>query len=294
VTDLDWATAAARLGLYIALIFLFGALAFRTLVARADLDVLLARHLRPAMLAAAVMVVLSVALSLPLLAGTVAGDWSGTFDGPTLAGLLAVPAIGAVWLVRLNLAGLLLICLFFRALPPAGPFLIATALLASLAWTGHAVMQDGAIGWLHVVNHMAHLLAAGLWLGSLPSLLVTLRALGDKALRGRAMDALRRFSSIGHVAVACVVATGIVNVWLILGAWPLDWGSPYQLLLATKIALVGLMATTALVNRYVFTPRIGGDEPAALHSIARGTVVEIVLGLGVLALVAVFGLLEPV
>lgn len=294
VSGFEWASAAARFGLYAALVFLFGTLAFRTFFARDRLGTLVAGRLRLLVLPAAILVVLTVAVSLPLLAATIEGDWNSALDGTTLTALLVIPNIGLVWLMRINLAGLLLIWLFFRPARPAGPLVVATLLIASLALTGHAVMQEGLTGWLHVANHAVHVLAAGLWLGSLPPLLVTLGALKDKALRTEAMNALKHFSRWGHFAVAGVLASGAVNVWLILGQWPLDWSSLYQCLLAAKIALVGMMAATALVNRYVFTPRIGGDEEAALRKIARGTLVEILLGAGILALVAVFGLLEPV
>ncbi|GLS18608.1 copper resistance protein D [Labrys miyagiensis] len=293
MTGLDWASAAARLGLYAPLVFLFGAFAFPVIFARGSLGGLVMERFRRPILPAAILAVLSIAASLPLLAATIDGDWSGAVDSSTLTVLLAIPNIGLVWVARIALAGLLLIWLCFRLAGPSGPFAIATLLLASLALMGHAVMQEGLIGWFHMANHMIHVLAASLWLGSLPPLLVTLTALRDRASRAEAMDALKRFSRVGHGAVAVVLVTGIVNVWLILGQWPLDWSSLYQLLLATKIALVGLMAATALVNRYVFTPRIGGNGEAALRNIARGTVVEILLGGSVLALVAVFGLLEP-
>jgi copper resistance protein D len=294
VTSIDWASAAARLGLYVPLIFLFGVFAFRVIFARGGLGGLVMERLRGPILPAAILAALSIAASLPLLSATIDGDWGGMVDGSTLTALLAIPNIGLVWIARVGLAGLLLIWLCVRPARPSGPFAIATLLLASLALMGHAVMQEGLLGWFHVANQVLHVLAASLWLGSLPPLLVTLKVLRDRASRVEAMDALRRFSRVGHVAVAGVVVTGIVNVWLILGQWPLDWSSLYQLLLAAKIALVGLMAATALVNRYVFTPRLGTAEEAALRNITRGTLVEILLGAGALALVAVFGLLEPV
>ena len=68
--------------------------------------------------------------------------------------------------------------------------------------------------------------------------------------------ALRRFSAVGHGAVAVVIVTGIVNTGLILGHWPSDWNSPYQALLMIKIALVIAMALLALLNRYAVVPRL--------------------------------------
>ena len=60
--------------------------------------------------------------------------------------------------------------------------------------------------------------------------------------------ALRRFSRIGHAAVVIVLATGLVNTWLVLGMWPLDASSSYKTLLLAKIALVTVMLVLALLK----------------------------------------------
>jgi putative copper export protein len=43
---------------------------------------------------------------------------------------------------------------------------IASAVaLATLAWTGHGAMDEGAKGWAHLLADILHLLAAGAWSG---------------------------------------------------------------------------------------------------------------------------------
>jgi putative copper resistance protein D len=172
--------------------------------------------------------------------------------------------------------------------------LTSAMLLASLGLIGHAAMQTGLVGALHRLNHAVHLLAAGAWLGSLPPLALCLRHCGgDSGLRAEAGAALRRFSGLGHAAVALVVATGMVNTALTLGVWPIDFSSPYQALLAAKIAIVATMIAIALFNRYVLTPRIGREPHAALRALSIATLTEIALGLIALALVSVFAILAP-
>ena len=102
----------------------------------------------------------------------------------------------------------------------------------------------------------------------------------------------RRFSGVGHVAVAIVLLTGIVNTMLILGGLPTNFASPYQLLLAIKIALVLLMIGVALVNRYVAVPRLA-RTPWALRGIVIGTCTEMLLGGIVVALVSAFATFDP-
>ncbi len=90
-----------------------------------------------------------------------------------------------------------------------------------------------------------------------------------------------------------MVATGVVNTALTLGAWPTDPSSPYQRLLAGKIAIVGAMIAIALFNRYVLAPRITTESRAALRALAIACLVEVALGLVALALVSVFAILAP-
>jgi hypothetical protein len=49
-----------------------------------------------------------------------------------------------------------------------------------------------------------------------------------------AQAALQRFSGLGHFAVAIVIATGLVNGWLLLRDTGIDVTSPYQGLLLAK------------------------------------------------------------
>jgi putative copper resistance protein D len=120
-----------------------------------------------------------------------------------------------------------------------------------------------------------------------------LARLRDPTLCADAKIALRRFSSAGHIAVSLVVITGIVDTALILGHLPDDLASPYQLLLDAKIVLVIAMASLAVINRYVFVPRLRRQPECAVANIRNGTFAELALGAGVLALVAIFGLMDP-
>jgi len=104
--------------------------------------------------------------------------------------------------------------------------------------------------------------------------------------------ALKRFSSLGEVAVVIVLATGVVNTWRVLGALPLDVSSPYQALLLAKIALVAVMLALALVNRHVLMPRLH-DSPDSLHKLCWSAAVEIIAGLGAVGLVSAIGILPP-
>jgi putative copper resistance protein D len=107
-----------------------------------------------------------------------------------------------------------------------------------------------------------HLLSGGFWIGCLVPLLICLPQLRNPAQRPDAALALRRFSSLGHVAVALILATGLINTGLILRKLPVDFSSPYETLLAAKIGLVGMMVAIAIINRYIVVPRLWrGQSP---------------------------------
>ena len=138
-----------------------------------------------------------------------------------------------------------------------------------------------------------HLLAAGGWLGGLAPFILCLRQSRDHRLRADIGLALRRFSGIGHFAVTFIVLTGVINTALTLRAWPIDFSSPYQALLAAKIVVVAAMIGIALFNRYVLTPKLKRNGDASLAALTINSAAELALGAVVLALVSLLGLLAP-
>jgi putative copper resistance protein D len=247
------------------------------------------------LLAAAMAVVVTTAIALPLEAAMIGNGWSDAADAGTIHDVLFDTTVGWAWQAQ-ALSSLLLCATFLapRRMRPAMLSLAAGLGLACLALTGHAAMHQGWLGLLHRINDIIHLLAAGGWLGALVPLLPILRLLQIDECRRDAGLALRQFSNIGHVAVGLVILSGLTNTALILGRLPTDWTSPYQALLASKIAVVACMAALAIVNRYVFVPWMSRRLPRALDAIRIGTVAEIALGVIAIACVAVFGMLEPV
>ena len=290
--DPQTALALCRLCFYAGVIATYGVSAFCACLAPGRLGQRLALASAGPVNAAALLALGSTIAWLPLEAATI-GSWQGALDGGTLSVLLFGTAIGSVWLVRLVLALALAASLLWPSADRVRTGL-AALLLASLALGGHAAMDgDTPRGVIHVLNHAVHLLSGGFWLGSLLLLPACLARLRDPAECKEAAVALRRFSRAGHVAVALVIASGVVNTILVLGRWPLDPGSPYQVLLAAKIALVAGMTGLALVNRYVFVPDIRKQPDRAIIRIRAGTYAELASGAGVLILVAFFGLLDP-
>jgi putative copper resistance protein D len=286
------ALALCRFVHFVAAMTLFGATAFVVALAPPDL----AHTLRPAtraFAAAIPLAALSALVWLALESASMVGDWSAFFDLGSINAVVTDTDFGAVWLWRLVLATALVVAL---ALGRGGPTLAllagAALLLASLGLVDHAAMQGGAVGVLHRANDALHLLATAAWLGGLPMFALSLKAYRDLNLSAAAVTAMRRFSFWGQFDVALVVLTGIANIALTSGLGALAPTTPYRLLLAAKLVLVATMIALALLNRYVLAPRLASNG-SARRALMRGCVAEVALGAVVVALVSLFGLLDP-
>jgi putative copper resistance protein D len=276
-----------------ALMALWGAFAYLAVLVPESLAQPVADRLTNFRLAAVSLSLATTCLTLPLQAAIIADGWMDALNVQVLGDIVASTSVGKAWLGQLLGAGLLAAV---QALPPRlAPKATASAsglALATLALGGHAVMQGGWQGILHPLNDVLHVLSAGGCFGALLPLVFVLAKFDQPRFKAQAAVALRRFSSVGHWAVALAILSGIANSLFIVG-WPLGWASPYQALLTTKIIIVLAMTGVAILNRYWFVPRIGGNRENALAAIRTGTLVEIGLGLAAILLVAVFGMLDP-
>jgi putative copper resistance protein D len=198
---------------------------------------------------------------------------------------------GLVWCARLVLALLLALLMLF----PAGKNLqlaIATALVALPALVGHAGATPGIAGDFHLLSDMAHLLAAAAWLGGLPAFLFVLMwARSEPGWSDFIVSMTRRFSIVGILSVATLLASGLVNSWNLLSG-PRDLlVTDYGRLIALKIGIFIAMISIAAVNRFYLTPQL--PQRAAMRALKRNSLAEISLGLCVLVLVAILGTRPP-
>jgi putative copper resistance protein D len=286
------ALAVCRLLHYAAVMMAFGGSAFVAALVPARLARSLTRPMRTLAWITLPLVALTALLWLGLEAGSLGEDRSDALNPAVIGSVLFDTDFGGVWQRQLMLAALLASLLWKGADRPWIVAVLSGLLLADLGSIGHATIPTGVFGWLSRGNLALHLLAGGAWLGSLPLLLVVIRRLDDPQARPEAVLALHRFSNTGHVVVALVVATGVINTILVLGTWPVAPNSPYQMLLDAKIAVVAVMIGLAVINRYVLVPQLRAGT-ATLPQIKRNTMTILLLGWGALALVSLFGLLEP-
>ncbi len=171
---------------------------------------------------------------------------------------------------------------------------LAAGLLIGPAWTGHAGVEPGWTGQFPLTADVLHLLAAGVWLGGLPPLAMFLAV----ARRGAEADwtpvvaaAIRRFSFLGMISVAALLASGIVNSWYDVGSIGPLFGTTYGRLVLAKIALFAAMVGVAAVNRLHLTPRLA--SAGAVRQLQRNSLAETALGFAAVAVVGWLGMMEP-
>lgn len=279
---------------FAAVMLMFGSSLFTALLSPQRLSPYLTRDVRPLLVSCTWLAGLSAVVLLAIQAGQMGDGWADTWRLEVWWAVLGT-TFGEVWRWHLGISLLALLSLWL-AEPRRTQLLalLSTLLLVSMAFIGHAAMHDGALGVAHRFNHALHLLAAGYWFGSLLPLLVCLRYLAQPQSRSEAVTTLIRFSRWGHLAVALVLLTGVINSLIILGSWPLDVDSPYQRLLLFKTALVALMVMVALANRYVIVPAMSSMPQLAQRGLVLACWIEVGLGAGVLLLVSLFATYAPV
>lgn len=286
----------ARFLHYAAVLVLFG-LSLFPLYAHSGRAMLSAARPDPWVLRSVLWAALIALLSsLPLLAFTaanMAGDMRASLDWETLGSVLHDTAFGHVWLAR---GALMLLVVALIVLPrtrsPLLLALLAAALLASLAGVGHTQQSEGMAGVIHTGADALHLLAAGAWIGGLLALAHTLiHAHGDE---GRV---LMRFSGVGYVAVAVLLATGLANGWYLVRTFDALLGTLYGQLLLVKLCLFAGMLGLAVANRFWLVPSLTRGGEAGRHSalvrLRRNVIAEEALGLLVILVVSVLGTIEP-
>jgi putative copper resistance protein D len=136
---------------------------------------------------------------------------------------------------------------------------------------------------------LLHRVAAGLWIGGIPYLLIGLR------LCPRPPDRLRigrRFSAVAVGAVAALLVGGLGLAFILIGSFPALYGTAYGMMVLTKSMLfLGLLFLGFLNNRLI--RRLGRDPATPTLRLLRFCEVEIGIGVAVLLAAASITSLPP-
>ncbi|MFD7840071.1 copper resistance CopC/CopD family protein [Streptomyces sp. NPDC059761] len=138
------------------------------------------------------------------------------------------------------------------------------ALGLAFTWTAAEHASAGLQVPLAVPVAALHLLAMGVWLGGLVTLVIALRAPGTGG-RGVPAPAVGRFSTLAFTAVAVLVGTGVYQSWRQVGSWAALTTTSYGRTLIVKVAVVVLVLYVASYSRR-WTARLCHEPPSAAEA----------------------------
>ena len=240
----------------------------------------------------------------------VGGGWSRVADPVTLRAL-AGTRLGHAHLVRLLLVFAIGAALG-RARRPSGVrvALVAAGLVTALGTV--AVEGHSGKSMLSVGLDVAHLAAAGVWIGGLVVLAAVVLPDRRRATRAVALPVtagaagaasavavlerpaaasqswvvLRRFSTVALCSVAVLVATGVVQALRQVPELGALSATTYGRVLLVKVALVLVVLAVAALSRTLLHTRTG-DDRARAAGLARSVAAETALLVAVLAAASV-------
>lgn len=159
------------------------------------------------------------------------------------------------------------------------PVLVLIAVALGLqGLIGHAGAMAGSVGAGVMTSESLHLLAAGLWLGALLPLWLSVGKLPARA----AAAVCDRFSPIGLACVMVIAGTGLAQGIELIGGVPALVGTPYGRFVLVKIVLFMAALTLAALNRLWLTDRLSRGSSAARHHLRLSLGVETLVGLAVI------------
>jgi len=302
----DWFTIVLRLALYLDMATALGVAMFGLYALRNDerSSAISQRYRVFVGAAAAIGIGLSIC-GMMVMAKAMSGAQSyGELSAHIFEMLITGTHMGIAWCIRiLALVACVVISVLtfnptWRFAAMAGTSGVA---LATLSWAGHGAMDEGVRGYVHLASDIAHLWAAGAWVGALLSFLML--AAIKPANQSDSVEILSRtsngFARIGTLIVAVLTVSGILNYVLIAGPSidPLV-STLYGWLLLGKLVLVGGMLVLAAANRFRLSPGLetalkAGNHVQAALKLRQSLFTEAALAVLVLAAVAWLGILSP-
>jgi putative copper export protein len=243
----------------------------------------------PSLLAWFLLMLLLIRGALQILAFS---DPTMPADSELVRAVLTTGAWGNAWLVELAAAFSTLALAWLFAARPRGQRLAlsVTVLLAILAEAGvghgvEAVWRPLVLGRL---VHASHLLGAGIWIGTLMILALTvIPTLLHTDAREPLARVIGRFSIAARLGVTLLFASGFTMTWMYT-ARLVDLATPFWgRLLLLKLAILTPALALGWYNWRVVTPRLRGGVPPAARTLRRSVLIEVALAVLILAVTAV-------
>ena len=174
------------------------------------------------------------------------------------------------------------------------PWRIAAAATVGLAFvpalSGHAI-ADRTFAPFTVLFDGAHVLAAGMWMGTLLVMLVIGVPVALRAASGGRTESLatmvNAFSPLALTSASVRVFSGVVATRVHVGSWAAFTGTSYGRALLIKLAVVVLLMVVGAFNWRRVRPALASSDARASERLRRSVTFELFLAAVVLAVTAV-------
>ncbi len=175
----------------------------------------------------------------------------------------------------------------WTSLPPVGIAAAASMLVHALG--GHA--EASSPTWFNVGTQWFHMLGAGVWVGGLGWLLLSLRSVSDEDRPRLA----RRFSTLAGIGLGVVAVTGLFRALDEVGGFA-KWGrlfsTSFGWALVVKVAIAAVLIALGARNRFVNVKGVApGTRPPS--TLRRTVMAEVMVAAGVFAATGVLSELTP-
>ncbi|MEM7415160.1 MAG: CopD family protein [Gemmatimonadota bacterium] len=186
---------------------------------------------------------------------------------------------GTVWMAQGVVAVFLVLLLTGRARWPLA-IVANTALIATISMSSHAMGADNQV--LTVTADGLHVLAAGLWMGTLAIILIASRGTTGPTLLAHQ---IRRFSPMALGSGGVLVLAGAALSWAHLPEIQALWTTAYGRLLSAKIVAALVALALGFLNWRTGIPVVDTDDGA--RGVRRRATLEVAAAAGVVLLTAV-------
>jgi copper transport protein len=165
----------------------------------------------------------------------------------------------------------------------------AAVLLAGFTLTSHAAGSHAVLSlfdWLH-------LLAAAVWVGGLPALLVAVRRAPAEVRTAVGRLLVPLVSTWAALALLVMILTGLAASWTLVASLRGLVSTLYGRSLLVKLALVAGLIALGAVNRFVLRPLIEARREGALERFRVSAAAEAALAAAILLVVGALGIMPP-
>jgi copper transport protein len=199
-------------------------------------------------------------------------------------GALFSTSLGTIAIERILAIAATGIAIVVASVAPAAVTRAAVAVAglgaATEMWVDVAASHAGAQTpvALNLVAQWAHILAAGIWIGGLLTLLLAVRGQPSE-VTGRAV---RRFSTTAGIAIVVVALSGTFRAVIEVGSVGLLFSTAFGILVLVKVALFVILAGLGAINRFRNVPRAS----SVLRGLRKVGSTEVVVGAAVVLVAA--------